>query len=80
MNDLNSYLDVIDFLAKEPKPDEIAAIQASPVLQARIADLLAKNRTGTLSSQEAAELDRYEQLDYLMTLVKARARRLTTTR
>jgi len=70
------YLDMIDFLASGPEPDELAAMQASPALQERIAELLDKNRVGELTAQEAAELDRYEQLDYLMTLVKARARRL----
>ncbi len=70
------YLDMIDFLASGPEPDELATLQASPALQERIAELLDKNRTGELTTQEAAELDRYEQLDYLMTLVKARARRL----
>ena len=70
------YLDIIDFLASGPQPDELAAIQASPALQERITDLLDKNRTGDLTAQAAAELDRYEQLDYLMTLVKVRARRL----
>lgn len=73
------YLDFIDFLATGSEPNEIAAVQASPALQERIVELLDKNRAGTLTAQEASELDRYEQLDYLMTLVKARARRLLDT-
>lgn len=70
------YLDVVDYLASGPTPEELADAKASPEVQERITELLDKNRQGIISSDEAAELDRYEQLDYLMTLVKLRARRL----
>ncbi len=68
------YIDVIDFLAGGPSSTEIVGLQASPDMQERIADLLDKNRGGTITGREVAELDRYEQLDYLITLIKARAR------
>jgi hypothetical protein len=70
------YLDIVDYLASGPSPEELANSRASPAIQERIAELLDKNRQGIISADEAAELDRYEQLDYLMTLVKLRARRL----
>lgn len=69
------YLDVVDYLASGRAPEELANAQASAELQERIAELLDKNRQGIISPDEAAELDRYKQLDYLMTLVKLRARR-----
>ncbi len=68
------YIDVVDFLADGPSSAEIIELQASPDMQERIAELLDKNRDGTITEQEATELDRYEQLDYLITLIKARAR------
>ena len=68
------YGDVIDFLASGPDPNAIAHLQAAPDLQARIADLLQKNQAGTITPTETAELERYEQLDHLMTLIKVRAR------
>ena len=67
------YIDVIDFLAGGPSSGEIVELQASPEMQERIAELLDKNRDGMITEQEATELDRYEQLDYLITLIKARA-------
>ncbi len=66
--------EVIDFLASGPTPQDIVAFRPSIREQARVAELLDKNRAGTLTPTEHTELDRYEQLDYLMTLVKARAR------
>jgi len=38
--------------------------------------LLDKNREGTLTEIEAAELDLYEQLEHMMILLKAKAHAL----
>jgi hypothetical protein len=35
--------------------------------------LLARNKTGELTTEEAAELERFGELEHLMQLVKARA-------
>jgi hypothetical protein len=66
--------EVIDFLATGPSAQAIVAFHPSAEAQARVAELLDKNRTGLLTTEELAELDRYENLDYFFTLVKARAR------
>lgn len=68
-----AYAEVIDFLIARPTPQEISAFKVSAVAQARIRILLDKNREETLSESEAAELDVYEQLEYLMILLKAKA-------
>ncbi len=69
------HSEVIEFLASGPDPQTIINYRPSPEAQARVTALLNKNRTGILSSDEQAELDQYENLDYLMTLVKTQARR-----
>ncbi|MBS1252116.1 MAG: hypothetical protein MAG451_01152 [Anaerolineales bacterium] len=66
--------EVIEFLASGPSPEAIVSFRPSEKAQARVAELLEKNQKGTLSTAEEAELDQYEDLDYLMALVKARAR------
>ena len=66
--------EVIEFLAGGPSPRAIVAFRPSEEAQARVVELLNKNRAGTLTPAEQAELDQYENLDYFMTLVKARAR------
>jgi len=67
------YQEVCDFLIKRPTPEEIVVFKVSPQAQKRLSDLLEKNRTATIDSMELAELDVYEQLEHLMTLLKARA-------
>ena len=69
------HSEVVDFLASGPSPQHIIDFQPSEDITARVAELLDKNRANTLTATESAELDQYETLDYLMTLVKARARR-----
>lgn len=68
------YTEVIEFLASGPTPQAIITFHSSEEAQARVVELLDKNRSNTLTPVEQAELDQYENLDYLMTLVKARAR------
>jgi len=69
---------VIEFLASGPSAQSIVAFRPSSEAQARIAELLDKNRAGLLTADEQSELDQYESLDYLMTLIKARARQRVT--
>ncbi len=42
----------------------------------RVRDLLARSKEATLTDDERAELDRFIEIERLMQLVKARARRL----
>lgn len=67
------YGEVLDFLIKRPTPQEIAAFKVSLQAQERLRTLLEKNQEATLTAEETAELDVYEQLEHLMLLLKARA-------
>ncbi|WP_414546418.1 hypothetical protein [Nostoc sp. CCY0012] len=67
------YQEVLDFLIKRPTLEEIIAFKVSANAQRRLQILLEKNRFGTLTSIETAELDVYEQLEHMMILLKARA-------
>ena len=69
------HSEVIEFLASGPAPQAIIDFHPSAEARARVVDLLNKNQRGTLSAEEQGELDQYENLDFIMTLVKARARR-----
>ena len=72
-NDIPVYQEVLDFLIASPTPEAITKFKVSPAAQARLRELLDSNRETTLNENEAIELDLYEQLDQLMTLLKARA-------
>jgi len=65
--------DIIEFLGRGPQPEEIVAFHASEKSQQRVRDLLDKNRAGTLTPDEEAELDAIESWNHLFALVKARA-------
>ena len=65
---------VTDFLSSAPSLEEIAAYRLPDELQARAHELLDKNRDGTLSVEERAEMEEFRQIDHLLTLIKAKAR------
>ena len=65
---------VTDFLSDAPNLEEIAAYRLPDDLQQRAHELLDKNRTGTLSEAEHAEMAEFRQIDHLLTLIKAKAR------
>ncbi|MGD2183987.1 hypothetical protein [Lusitaniella coriacea] len=67
------YQEVLDFLIARPTPIEISAFKVSSQSQKRLQVLLEKNRQGTLTALETAELDVFEQFDHLVMLLKARA-------
>lgn len=65
--------EIVNLLASRPTPEQILAIQPSAEFQARVNDLLAQCKTGTLSRVEESELERYLMLEHLTRLAKARA-------
>ena len=69
-----AYREMFDFLASGPTPKQIAAYRPSSPLQERVADLLERNRESGLSAEDSAELDGFEQVDDLLSLLAARAR------
>jgi hypothetical protein len=75
-----AFKEMIDFLVSGPTPAQIVAFKISPTPQARLEELLDKNREDGLTDEEVAELDVYEQINYVLLILKARARaELATT-
>jgi hypothetical protein len=66
--------EIIDFLASGPTPEQIIEHKASPAVQARLEELLDKNREEGLTEAETAEMNTFRQINHLMILLKARAR------
>lgn len=65
--------EVLELLARLPSPEEVLAIRPSASLQARVSELLDKNRAGGLSPAEEDEWQRYQYVEHLVQLAKARA-------
>jgi hypothetical protein len=68
-----SYDEVVDLFARGSSSAEILAFRPSAETQERVRQLLARNKTGELTADEEAELERFGELEHLMQLVKARA-------
>jgi hypothetical protein len=66
------YDDLLDVLASGASAERLLAFRLSAPLQERLDSLLKKNREGTLTNEEMAELDAYESFEHLMRLLKAR--------
>jgi len=62
------------FLARGPQSNEIIAFKPSPAAVQRVRDLLHRNKEGSLSPEEDAEMDDIAEFDHLITQVKAQAR------
>jgi len=70
---------IVELLASQPRPEVILPIRPTPTLQARMSELLDRNKSGTLSRSEEVELDRYLLLEHSVRLAKAHAyKRLQT--
>ena len=66
---------ILELLTSQPTPEQVLAIRPSPELQARVSELLDRNKRGALSRQEETELERYLTLEHLVRLAKAYAYR-----
>ena len=73
MSTIRAYEEIVDFIAAGTTPDGIIAFQPSEGAKKRVADLIYREKTTGLSSEEKSELDHYIQLEHLMRLAKARA-------
>ena len=69
-----AYEEVIDLLAAGSSPESLIAFRPSEAVRARVFDLVAREKTEGLSTEEKSELDHYMQLEHIMRLAKARAR------
>lgn len=67
------YSYILEFLASGPTAEEVTNLQPTPEMQARVSELLEKNRAGTLTEIERAELDEYMHIEHLMVMIKAQA-------
>lgn len=65
--------DVLEVLATLPAPEEVLALRPTPALQERVGALLARSHNGGLSEEEQREWDRYQYIEHLVRLAKARA-------
>lgn len=72
---ISIYEEVYQFLISSPTPQEIIDFRVSDETQRRVSILLSKNRDGILTPDERSELDQFEQVNHLMSMMKIYARK-----
>jgi hypothetical protein len=75
-----SYDEIVDLFARGASSAEVLAFRPSQETQERVRELLERNAAAELTEDEAAELERFGQLEHLMQLVKARAQEYLKTK
>lgn len=70
---IRAYDELVDFIAGGTTPAMVAHFSASQRTRELVADLLQREKTVGLSTEEASELEHYMQLEHVMRLAKARA-------
>jgi hypothetical protein len=69
------YEELVDFIAGGATSSEVAEWVPSAETRAEVEDLLEAEKSGELTPQQRADLNHYLELEHLMRLAKARARR-----
>ena len=72
MQDTLIYDELLDVLAETADPQRIGSFRLSQPRQSRLDDLLDKNRAGTLTEEEKAELDAFEHFEHVVRMLKVR--------
>jgi hypothetical protein len=65
------YRYILNFIASDPTPEQIAAFEPTPAMRERLRLLLARERTNEITSLEKAELDEYERIEHIVVMLKA---------
>jgi hypothetical protein len=68
------YLELVDFVAAGSTPEQVANFHPSPEAQARVAELVEREKEVRLTPEEAAELGHFLELEHILRMAKARAR------
>jgi len=75
MSTTRAYEEIVDFVAAGTSPLGVIGFHPSAAAKARVGELIAREKTKGLSHEEQSELDHYTQMEHLMRLAKASARR-----
>jgi hypothetical protein len=70
---LAAYEEIVSFMLKGKSPEEIIAFRPSAKTQARVEDLLYRQKEEELSEDEIAELRQYLEIEHFMRIAKAKA-------
>lgn len=67
------YDELVTILAEEMVPEHLLTFRLSSGRQERLDSLLSRNREGTLTPDETAELDGFAHFEHVVRMLKSRA-------
>lgn len=70
-----AYNEIVDFIASGTTPESVANFRASEATRERVAELIEREKSASLNSDEQTELNHYLEIEHLMRLAKAKARK-----
>ncbi|KAA1257034.1 hypothetical protein LF1_56720 [Rubripirellula obstinata] len=76
---IKAYTEIVDFIASGTTPEAVACFTASAEAKNRVAELISREKRSELSSDERTELDHYIEVEHIMRLAKAKARKIVGT-
>jgi hypothetical protein len=65
------YRYILDFLASQPTPEQVAAFGPTSEMAARLRILLEREAANELTPSEQEELAEYERIEHVMIMIKA---------
>ena len=75
---IKAYNEIVEFIASGTTPQGVAAFTASSETREHVADLLMREKSDGLTTEEASELDHFMKIEHLMRLAKARAQKIVS--
>jgi len=75
---IKAYSEFVDFIASGTTPHAVIAFCASDETKERVAELINREKKSSLSGEEQTELDHYLEIEHIMRLAKAKARKIVT--
>lgn len=74
---IRAYNEIVDFIASGTTPASVASFSASEETKNRVAELIAREKAAEITDEERSELDHFIEIEHIMRLAKAKARKLT---
>jgi len=65
------YRYILNFIVRNPTPEQIAAFIPTPEMQQRLRTLVERSLLNKITDLERTELDEYEKIEHLIIMLKA---------
>jgi hypothetical protein len=75
---IRAYIDIVDFIASGTTPQTVVSFCPSLDSKNRVAELISREKTSDVTAEERSELDHYLEVEHIMRLAKAKARKLVS--